>query len=388
MIVQRFLLLLFLMCIGHMMLAANFVNVGLFHKLSIKTTTFQPVEGTYSVYTDQGKVATLSSKDAIELVFSGNHIIAKTRTKALGNFKSIKLIGTAQKNSFELSVNKKTKKRHYEDNLLVTQHDYYDYMQLVNNISVNNYISGVVEAEVGIGAPEEYFKLQAIICRTYALKNAHRHQDEGFGLCDKVHCQAYHGVPRSKAIKHAAYQTDGIIIVDSDINLITATFYSNCGGQTANSEEVWKRELYYLRSVQDTFCLHEHNATWTKKIATTSWQNYIKKHGYPERDHEAECNLQYFQNSREQFFWDNNTKIPLVDIRKDWKLKSTQFDIIPQGDLLIFKGKGFGHGVGLCQEGAMKMAKLGYTYTSILHAYYKGVHMIDINYLDFFKEDF
>ena len=54
----------------------------------------------------------------------------------------------------------------------------------------------------------------------------------------------------------------------------------------------------------------------------------------------------------------------------------------------MLKGKGFGHGVGLCQEGAMKMAKTGYTYSQILHFYYKNVHMINLNALDFFKADF
>ena len=51
-------------------------------------------------------------------------------------------------------------------------------------------------------------------------------------------------------------------------------------------------------------------------------------------------------------------------------------------------GKGFGHGVGLCQEGAMKMAKSGYTYGQILHFYYKNVHMINLESLSFFKADY
>ena len=78
----------------------------------------------------------------------------------------------------------------------------------------------------------------------------------------------------------------------------------------------------------------------------------------------------------------------MVDIRNDWRLKSAQFDIIPNGHEIILKGKGFGHGVGLCQEGAMRMAKLGYSYAEILHFYYKDVHMINLESLDFFKQDF
>ena len=139
-------------------------------------------------------------------------------------------------------------------------------VKLINNIEIDNYVAGVVESEVGRSPPPEYFKLQAIICRTYALKNIKRHQAEGFSLCDKVHCQAYNRKPKSELIKKAAVETNNIVIVDSDINLITATFYSNCGGETAKSEEVWRQKLYYLRTVKDTFCVHETNAFWEKEI--------------------------------------------------------------------------------------------------------------------------
>ena len=169
--------------------------------------------------------------------------------------------------------------KNYEDNLMITIHPYYHYMKLINNIDIDNYVAGVVESEVGKRPPVEYFKLQAIICRTYALKNIDKHKDDGFSLCDKVHCQAYHGKPKSDLIKEAAIATNGVVIVDSDINLITATFYSNCGGQTANSEEVWKRPLYYLRTVKDTFCLHENNAVWTKRISKQKWTDYLIDHG-------------------------------------------------------------------------------------------------------------
>ena len=54
---------------------------------------------------------------------------------------------------------------------------------------------------------------------------------------------------------------------------------------------------------------------------------------------------------------------------------------------MLLKGRGFGHGVGLCQIGAMEMAALGYNYSEILHFYYSGVHIIDLSALDFFKED-
>lgn len=368
--------------------AAEIVNIGIYNTNKVTSLVFHPEEGSYSIFTEKGKLLELDNSDLLELKYHNNEITIKSLDKNYGTFKKIRFIGTANKNSFKIKTPNSKYIRVYEDNLFVNSHPYNKQLQLINNINIDNYVAGVVESEVGRNPPPEYFKLQAIICRTYALKYIKRHEAEGFSLCDKVHCQAYNGKPKSLLIKDAAITTNGIVIVDSDINLITATFYSNCGGETANSEDVWKQELYYLRAVKDTFCLHENNAVWSKKIAAATWENYLKKHDADEDALNHECGTEYFQNGREQYYYKDDVKIPFVDIRQDFDLKSAQFDVIPDQEYVILKGKGFGHGVGLCQEGAMRMAKMGYTYAQILHFYYKDVHMINLESLAFFKADF
>lgn len=367
---------------------AEIINIGIYHKSKITSFVFHPVKGSYSVFTDKGKLVNIDNGEILEVKYNNNSIQIKSLDKDYGTFKKVRFIGIDSENSFKLKIPIYKRVREYEDNLLVNLHNYYDYFQLINNIDIDNYVAGVVESEVGRNPPPEYFKLQAIICRTYALKNIDRHISEGFSLCNKVHCQAYHGKPKSVLIKEASTETEGIVIVDSDIDLITATFYSNCGGQTANSEEVWKQELYYLRTTKDTFCLNENNAIWTKKINRTVWTKYLKKHNCTDDALNHECGAEYFQNGREQFYHKDGVKIPFVKLRKDFKLKSAQFDVIEDGNQVILKGKGFGHGVGLCQEGAMRMAKLGYSYIDILHYYYEDVHMINLESLAFFKADF
>lgn len=368
--------------------SAEMVNIGIYHKSKITSFVFHPQQGNYSIYTEKGKIADIDKGEIVQVSFKNQGISISSLEKDYGTFKKIRLIGTETTNSFKLKIPIYKRIRQYEDNLFIDLHNYYNYFQLINNIDIDNYVAGVVESEVGRNPPPEYFKLQAIICRTYALKNINRHTVEGFSLCDKVHCQAYHGEPKSMLIKEAATETNGIVIVDSDINLITATFYSNCGGQTANSEDVWRSELYYLRSVKDTFCLHENNAIWSKKVPRTNWEAYLKKYECNPDVLDNECSLEYFQNGRERYYWKDDVKIPFVQIRQDFKLKSAQFDVEPSGSHVILKGKGFGHGVGLCQEGAMRMAKLGYTYIDILHFYYEDVHMINLESLAFFKADF
>lgn len=367
---------------------AEIVNIGIYHNSKITSFIFHPEEGNYSVFTEQGKLLDLDKSELLELKYINNRVHIKSLDKDYGSFKKVRFLGTSYKNAFKVKITGSKNIKIYEDNLFVNLHGYYNYFQLINNIEIDNYVAGVVESEVGRSPPPEYFKLQAIICRTYALKNIKRHQSEGFSLCDKVHCQAYNRKPKSVLIKEAANKTNGIVIVDSDINLIVATFYSNCGGETAKSEEVWRQSLYYLRTVKDTFCLHENNAVWSKKIPKSKWTNYLISHGFPKENLKPECGLEYFQNCREQFFNDQNVQIQFTKIRTDFRLKSAQFNVIPNGEFVTLEGKGFGHGVGLCQEGAMRMAKLGHSYIDILHFYYKNVHMIDLEYLDFFKAEF
>ena len=368
--------------------SAEIINIGIYHKSKVTSFIFHPEEGSYSVFTEQGKLVDIDKSELLEIKYSNGKIIIKSIDKNYGAFKKVRFIGTSWKNSFKIKLSSSKRIKIYEDNLFVNLHNYYNYFQLINNIDIDNYIAGVVESEVGRSPPPEIFKLQAIICRTYALKNIKRHNAEGFSLCDKVHCQAYNRKPKSLLIKEAALSTNGIVIVDSDINLITATFYSNCGGETAKSEEVWKQKLYYLRTVKDTFCLHENNAVWEKKIPKVKWENYLINYGFPKGSLKHECGTEYFQNCREQFFENQNVQIPFTKIRTDWHLKSAQFDVIPNGNFVTLKGKGFGHGVGLCQEGAMKMAKTGYSYIDILHFYYENVHMINLESLAFFKADY
>jgi stage II sporulation protein D len=79
--------------------------------------------------------------------------------------------------------------------------------------------------------------------------------------------------------------------------------------------------------------------------------------------------------------------IPLRDLRMKFHLKSTYFSCHEEGDYVVLEGRGFGHGVGLCQEGAMKMAKYGYTYQQIALFYFPGLHFRDLNSEIFFTQN-
>ena len=104
------------------------------------------------------------------------------------------------------------------------------------------------------------------------------------------------------------------------------------------------------------------------------WIHYFtSKFGYPSDDSLQRQALFYFdQPLRKGFFLNPIYGIPLRDIREAFDLRSTFFSCSPDGNEVVLKGKGFGHGVGLCQEGAMKMAKMGYSARQILLYYFPG----------------
>lgn len=359
---------------------AEFIDVGILGKLKITEISFDARAGKYSIYTEKGLLKELNRSEKLVLIQSKDKVLVKEGTKTLGVFDKVNLIGTGWYNHFKIITQNGIEKR-YDDNLKVRIQR--GKMLLVNNLDLDNYVAGVVEAEVGRKPPKEYFKLQSIICRTYALSNTHKHLIEGFNLCDEVHCQAYHGKTFFSDIVDASMQTKGAVIVDSDIQLITAAFHSNCGGETVNSEDVWTKSLYYLRSVKDTFCLNKKNSFWELEVDPAVWKNYVTAKA-PAVNHSKIFN--YHNINRSVYYPSTENKLTFEDVRNQFKLRSTFFNVHLDTNKVVLKGRGYGHGVGLCQIGAMEMAAQGYSYSEILHYYYSGVHIIDLSALDFFKE--
>lgn len=265
------------------------------------------------------------------------------------------------------------KQRTYEGDLIVSLNKS-GKIQLVNDVEFETYIAGVVQSEI-YGNKTDIFRVQAIISRTWAMRNLHKHKDEEFNFCDQVHCQAYLNRCVRPDIMLGTIQSAGETIVDEEGNLIDTPFHSNSGGQTANSEDVWKSALPYLRSVQDTFSFHMRQSDWTKVVNEDKWLKYFATtHKLDIADSSIRKELMTFtQTERVKSI----AGIPLTRVRVDFQLKSTFFSV--QHDSINHKitllGHGYGHGVGLSQEGAIRMVNLGISYDSIIRHYYSGAHI-------------
>ncbi len=352
------------------------LNVAIFHEYNIRTIVFSAVTGEY-VMTGDGEVIKRSSPDDIYFVTSENGILTiNDKIKSLGKYRKIEFSGTGSENSFQLNpAAPSLSSREYDNDLLLACNQ--TNILVINKVDIEKYITGVIEAEGGPYAPLEFYKAQAILVRTYAINNMYKHSSDGFNLCDGTHCQAYKGKSRfNTQIYTAARATKGKVLADRNNNLITTPYHSNCGGQTTDASDVWQKDLPNMVSVRDPFCTESRNAAWDIKISVTEWENYLRKNGISIINSVADDYV-FSQFSRKKYYRFNDNKILLTKIRKDWNLKSTYFSIIADKNSLVLKGKGFGHGVGLCQEGAIEMANVGYTYPDILHFYFRNVKIID-----------
>jgi stage II sporulation protein D len=167
-------------------------------------------------------------------------------------------------------------------------------------------------------------------------------------------------------------------MVDTSGQPIMAVFHSNSGGQTANSEDVWGKAIYYLRSVNDPYSIGQNSYSWQKTMPRTEWLEYLRKnYEYPINiPSEVKQVTSFQQAARRAYLVDN---ISLRKVREDLKLRSTFFNISEQDDQIVFSGKGFGHGVGMSQEGAMNMARQGFNYIDILKFYYLGIEITTLD---------
>ena len=369
---------------------AQQLHIGVLRDYKTQRLVFSYNNGSYSIYGDTTDFGSILPNEFIEVSFAETGVVRlKKGITELGLFSKIFITQNYPNTSIILSSRQPiVKDRRYKDDFEVTAGT--DGLLFVNLVDINNYLAGVVESEGGPGRELEYYKVQALMSRTYALKYKERHIKEGFDLCDRVHCQAYHHMLKyTPSIDSAVQQTKGIVMMDEKGELLDSYFHANCGGQTSEPEIVWNKAVPYLNSFKDTFCIYTKQATWEKRVSQSKWQNFlIYKYNYPYTDSlYGGLIFTFTQTQRLAFFQNPALGIPLRDLREEFDLKSTYFNCYPEGSDVVIRGRGFGHGVGLCQEGAMKMAKYGYNYLQIAQYYFPNVFFKNISNESFFKQN-
>lgn len=349
-------------------------SIGVLRDHKVKRITFSHHLGSYSVQADNSSIGTLGAQEFIEVELIGGKLSLKYNTISQGSFSKIKIIAQGNGTLALISKVPSVRERKYQDNFEISVVN--GQMTIVNKVSMENYLCGVIESEGGGGRHAEYYKVQAVMSRTYALKNESRHSKDGFDLCDGVHCQAYHNMLRyTPEIRTAVRASEGDVLVDNRNNLVSTYFSANCGGEVCDASIVWNTSVSHVEPFIDTFCVHTAQAKWTMRIPQSSFRNFlVKQYGYPIEDSIMAAQIFNFdQENRKAFYIHPCLGIPLRDLRQEFKLKSTFFNAHPEGNDVVLEGRGFGHGVGLCQEGAMNMAIHNFTYKQIAEFYFNEV---------------
>ncbi|GAX37337.1 SpoIID/LytB domain-containing protein [Nodularia sp. NIES-3585] len=305
---------------------------------------------------------------------------------------------------------------------LTLQPNAYGTYTLVNEVPLESYLRGVVPHEIGTTAPTAAVEAQAIIARTYALRNLRRFETDNYQLCADTHCQVYYGLSGTAPSTDQAIAATRGMVLTYDSQLVDALYSSTTGGVTAYFSDVWNGEdRPYLRPVVDA--------------ATNFWD-------LSQKSLADESNFRKFINRSEGFnesAWNTfrwNRETPIADInellQRFLKIKNSPYakfntveamsvmkrsksgrilelavktDIgaftlekdeirsafaAPRSTLFYiealnkgtpdlwgyaFIGGGLGHGVGLSQTGAQNLAKLGWSNAQILQFYYPGTQI-------------
>jgi stage II sporulation protein D len=252
-------------------------------------------------------------------------------------------------------------------------------------LPLEDYVAHVLSAEASTDNQPESLKALATVIRTYALKNLGRHKDEGYDFCRTTHCQRFESTEANPAALNAAQQTAGLVLRD-DNNAIADTYFSaSCGGMTANVKTLWGTPApKYLSGVRDDYCHAGANSHWTDVIPPdrlaaalrsdprTDVGETIRELIVSQRDQTGRAQLVSITGRQKRVISGWEFKL-IVGRALGWNvLKSSRFTVSRSGSAFVFKGTGFGHGLGLCQEGAHEMAQRGYNFRQILAKYFSG----------------
>ncbi|NSW93736.1 MAG: SpoIID/LytB domain-containing protein [Bacteroidales bacterium] len=343
---------------------------------SPESVIFTVDEGNYEIRFFDGESISLERHEPVVITRYNGRIAVRTRSMTGSLCDSVIFKGVTGRDIFSLRLTGQNPVRRLYSGDLFCSSDLGTIM-LINTCDVEDYIAGVVRTESGAGRNIEYTKTQALLVRTYMYKYMYRHTMDGYNLCDLTHCQAFNGITDDPVILRAARETKGLVILDSNKIPVISAFHSNCGGETAQPRDVWLSNHPYLTNVRDPYCTSSRSASWHRTIPLSEWIDNLRKHGL-KADLSDPSVLNFSQLTRMSDYRVGNFTIPLRILRDDFKLRSTFFSVTADHSKVLLKGRGYGHGVGLCQEGAMVMASRGFNFRQIIEFYYTGVLITDI----------
>jgi stage II sporulation protein D len=283
-------------------------------------------------------------------------------------------------------------------------------LTLINVLPLETYLRGVVPWEIGWrnAAETSAVEAQAIAARTYACKRLGQYEEDGYDLLSSVQDQVYRGTTREDSTANRAIRETRGMVLASDANLIEAYYSSTCGGHTSRIEEVWDKpaETYLVGGFDRpdeggaAFCTDSKHFRWTEAWSGADIEQVLQETLPVELQWSAGESMGPLVDLRTQGR-DSSGRVKTLEVetpQATWQvhgdrirwvlspigrtiLRSILFEMTVERDQgrivrVEVRGGGNGHGVGMCQMGAIEMARRGYDHQEILQHYYPHTNLL------------
>jgi stage II sporulation protein D len=246
-------------------------------------------------------------------------------------------------------------------------------LQITVLLEEDDYVARVMAGENGGFTSDESLKAMAVAIRSYARAKLGRHGKEGFDYCDTSHCQDLHFITKDR-LRQAAAATTGEVLWYNN-KPASAVYHQNCGGRTEAAAYVWPGvSMPYLASLTDTFCQSGKASAWQARISMTDLARALgRDHLYSLAVRSRTPTGRVTKLSGDGRVIDAEALHYAVGRNMRWGLlQSRSYELSVADGSALFTGTGAGHGVGMCQTGAMERAAAGQNYRQILAFYYPG----------------
>ncbi len=299
-------------------------------------------------------------------------------------------------------------------------------IELVNIVGLEDYLRSAVGSEMSSYAPAEALKAQAVLMRTYAVNHMIASKHDRFDVCSTHHCQAYRGVgAESSRIDAAVEATAGEVLVGPTGEPIEVYYHACCGGITESSANAWgtalahlvptscssgqpsslsadSAALSFIESADSSYyCSASSNYRWERRLSTSDLVAVLESYGATASELGVDSDLPISLTVLSRTDSGRVSEIEIaagggravvsgdlavrMALGKGDLLPSSFFVVKPISDArsvqrtssYVLVGAGYGHGVGVCQAGAIGMANRGYDYRSILSHYLKNTRAAD-----------
>lgn len=253
---------------------------------------------------------------------------------------------------------------------------------VINQVDLEEYVKGVVPAEVNSAWHPEMLKVQAVAARTYALYQHMLSASRDYDVAASIQDQVYRGRQGIDArVEQAVESTRGLVVTHQGAP-IYAAFSSTAAGITEDAVVVWSKDLPYLKGVECPFDVESPYYQWKASFKIDTLEKNLRQQGFAVGTIATLTPLAYSRAGRVATLRILHSKGELIlrgeELRKAvgyTVVPSTQFTIESIGREVMLTGYGAGHAVGLCQWGAKELAELGYSFSSILRYYYPGTEL-------------